>query len=216
MAGCIWAGLFDQHIQVNWVHSWWRGLGVALWNLPSRSRVTPVSIQDGVLHGDQYGFFFLWSTVHPRQIFTAIGPSITVRRLFEFVHCPTNLRGISNERIYRKFLGHPVNKGLVPIHYKYFVRNLTHHHFLLSYVACNILVSINLTRYTLSKLSGRSCKHYATLENDLEDWRIVFGVSTCMPLYLWHLQAWMFHASGIILYTLQIVCYFNMKKLFNQ
>ena len=26
----------------------------------------------------------------------------------------------------------PVNKGLVPIHYKYFVRNLTLQHFLLS------------------------------------------------------------------------------------
>ena len=39
---------------------------------------------------------------------------------------------------------HPVNKGLVPIHYKYFVRNLNLHHFLLSPVAWNIRVSITL------------------------------------------------------------------------
>ena len=49
---------------------------------------------------------------------------------------------------------HPVNKGLVPIHYKYFVTNLILHHFLLSPVAYNIRVSINHTRYTLSKLSS--------------------------------------------------------------
>ena len=48
----------------------------------------------------------------------------------------------------------PVNKGLVPIHYKYLVRNLTLHHFLLTPVAWNICVSINLTSYTSSKLSG--------------------------------------------------------------
>ena len=49
------------------------------------------------------------------------------------------------------FLVHPVNKGLVPIHYKYFVRNLTLHHFLLSPEGCNMQVSINLTSYALSK-----------------------------------------------------------------
>ena len=42
---------------------------------------------------------------------------------------------------------HPVNKGLVPIHYKYF----TLHHFLLSPEAWNMLVSINLTSYASSK-----------------------------------------------------------------
>ena len=31
-----------------------------------------------------------------------------------------------------KFLVHPVNKGLVPIHYKYFVKNLILHYFQLS------------------------------------------------------------------------------------
>ena len=44
-----------------------------------------------------YGFFFLWSTIHPRHICPANGPSVTVRRLFEFVHCPINLCGVSNE-----------------------------------------------------------------------------------------------------------------------
>ena len=51
---------------------------------------------------------------------------------------------------------HPLNKGLVPIHYKYFVINLTLHHFLLSPVAWNIRVSLNLTSYTLSKLAGHA------------------------------------------------------------
>ena len=46
---------------------------------------------------------------------------------------------------------HPVNKGLVPIHYKYFVRNLTLHHFLLSPEAWNMRISIKLTSYTSSK-----------------------------------------------------------------
>ena len=44
-----------------------------------------------------------------------------------------------------QFLVHPVNKGLVPIHYKYFIRNLTLHHFLLSPEVWNIRISINLT-----------------------------------------------------------------------
>ena len=38
----------------------------------------------------------------------------------------------------------PVNRWLVPIHNKYFVRNLTLHHFLLSPEVWNIRVSINL------------------------------------------------------------------------
>ena len=40
---------------------------------------------------------------------------------------------------------HPVNMGLVPIHDKNFVRNLTLHHFLLSPDAWNIRVSIILS-----------------------------------------------------------------------
>ena len=44
-----------------------------------------------------------------------------------------------------KFIVHPVNAGLVPIHYEYFVGNLTLHHFLLSPEAWNIFVLINLT-----------------------------------------------------------------------
>ena len=46
---------------------------------------------------------------------------------------------------------HPVNKSFVPIHYKYFVRYLTLHHFLLSTEAWNMRVSINLASYALSK-----------------------------------------------------------------
>ena len=38
-----------------------------------------------------------------------------------------------------------VNMGLVPIHDKYFIRNLTLHHFLLGPEVSNIRVSINLT-----------------------------------------------------------------------
>ena len=49
---------------------------------------------------------------------------------------------------------HPVNKGLVPIHYKYFIKNLTLHHFLLSPEVWNMHVSINLTSYTSSKLAS--------------------------------------------------------------
>ena len=46
--------------------------------------------------------------------------------------------------IEKEFLVHPVNKGLVPIHYKYFVRNLTLHHFLLSPEVLNIRVSMRI------------------------------------------------------------------------
>ena len=46
--------------------------------------------------------------------------------------------------IEKEFLVHPVNKGLVPIHYKYFVRNLTLHHFLLSPEVWNIRVSMRI------------------------------------------------------------------------
>ena len=51
-------------------------------------------------------------------------------------------------------------------------------------------------------LSGSSCHS------------CIHHVNATVPLR--HLQAWMFHASGIILYTLQIICYFNLKILFNK
>ena len=45
---------------------------------------------------DQYGFFFLGLNVHFDIFGRRNGPSVTVRRIFEFVHCPINLSGISN------------------------------------------------------------------------------------------------------------------------
>ena len=51
---------------------------------------------------------------------------------------------VTANAIYIKFLVHPLNTGLV-IHDKYFVRNSTLHHFLLSPEVSNIRVSINLT-----------------------------------------------------------------------
>ena len=45
----------------------------------------------------QYGFFFLRLNVC-FDIFTCRNdPSVTVQRIFEFVHCPINLCGVSNE-----------------------------------------------------------------------------------------------------------------------
>ena len=64
---------------------------------------------------------------------------------------PSISAAFQTNAIYRKVLVHPVNMWLVPIHYKYFLRNLTLHHFLLSPEASNMRVSINLTSYTLSK-----------------------------------------------------------------
>ena len=43
-----------------------------------------------------------------------------------------------------------------------------------------------------------------------------YWVTMCIPQACMYLQAWMFHASGIILYTLQIFCSFNLKILFNK
>ena len=111
-----------------------------------------------------------------------------------------------------KFLVHLVNKGLVPIYYKYFVRNLTLHHFLLSPVAWNNRVSINLTSYTSIKLAGRAVMQ--TLYNNQEYSRRLKNILPCQKHHkgyatvpVRHLQAWMFHASGIILYMLQIVLF---------
>ena len=55
----------------------------------------------------QYGFFFLWSPVHSRHICMATGPSATVWRLFEFVHCPINLCCISNQCNLKEISGAP-------------------------------------------------------------------------------------------------------------
>ena len=77
----------------------------------------------------QYGISFLGSNVH---LWVENGPSVTERKLFESIHFPMNLHGISNECNLNKILVHPVNMGLAPIHNKYFERNLTLHHFLLS------------------------------------------------------------------------------------
>ena len=103
----------------------------------------------------------------------------------------------------------PMNKGLLPIHYKYFVRNLTLHHFLLSPEAWDMPVSINLTSDTSSKLVESSRTLSCILPLQLRHHVYAF-----LPVR--HLQAFMFHASGIILYLLQIVCYFNLKILFNK
>ena len=129
---------------------------------------------------------------------------------------------------------HPVNKGLVPIHYKYFVRNLTLHHFLLSPEAWNMRISINLPSYTSgkpdsvatfsSRIKSRNGKKL--IQNNLE-WQPCLqntleysSMSAVSPHVghsaVKHLQAWMFHASGIILYMFQIVCSFNLKILFNK
>ena len=64
---------------------------------------------------------------------------------------------------------HPVNKVLVPIHYKYVIRNLTLHHFLLSPEVWNTCISINLTSSILSKLAGHAniMQHSRTFENIL-------------------------------------------------
>ena len=53
---------------------------------------------------DEYRFFFLWSTEHPQHICTANGLSVTVQRLFEFVHCPINLGGVSNKCILKDYV----------------------------------------------------------------------------------------------------------------
>ena len=64
---------------------------------------------------------------------------------FNLSTVPSISAAFQTNAIQRKFLVHPVNKGLVPIHYKYFIGNLTSHHFLLSPEAWNMRVSINLT-----------------------------------------------------------------------
>ena len=93
----------------------------------------------------QYRFFFLGSTIHPRHICTEKGPSVTARRLFVFINFPMSLHTIQTNAIQIKFLVYLVNMGLVPNHNKYFLRNSTLHHFLLSPEVWNIHISINLT-----------------------------------------------------------------------
>ena len=50
-----------------------------------------------VICSHQCGFFFLGSNLHLRHTCRANGPSVTVRRIFEFVLFPINLHGVSNE-----------------------------------------------------------------------------------------------------------------------
>ena len=45
----------------------------------------------------QYRIFFLGSNAHFDIFACRNGPSVTVRQIFEFVHCPINLGGISNK-----------------------------------------------------------------------------------------------------------------------
>ena len=45
----------------------------------------------------QYEFFFLGLNLHFDIFARRNGPSVTVRRIFEFVHCPMNLCGVSNK-----------------------------------------------------------------------------------------------------------------------
>ena len=44
----------------------------------------------------QYGFFFLLSNIHFDIFALRNGPSVTMQRIFEFVHCPINLRFVLN------------------------------------------------------------------------------------------------------------------------
>ena len=46
---------------------------------------------------NQYGFSFSGSNVHPWYIWAEKGPSVTARRIYEFVHFLMNFPGISNE-----------------------------------------------------------------------------------------------------------------------
>ena len=123
---------------------------VPLWKLSSQT-----SQNRGTPDPDfQYGFF-LGLNLHFDIFARRNGPSVTVRRIFEIVHCPINLGGVSNESNLNGISCAPcdqaVNKGLVPIYYKYFVRNLTLPHFLLSPKVQNTLISINHT--------GSQCRH---------------------------------------------------------
>ena len=117
-----------------------------------------------------------------------------------------------------KFFVHPANKGLVPIHSKYFIRNLTLHHFLLSPVAWNIRVSINLTSYTLSNLAGHAniMQHSRIFQKT----RQYCSASVASPR-VYHCTCKIFaglNVSCLWYYTIHIanVCYFNLKLMFNK
>ena len=169
----------------------------------------------------QYWISLLGSNIHPWHIFAGKGPSVTLQQIFEFVvftlshQSPWHFKRMQFKWNFLCTLW--LNKGLVPIHYKYFVRNLTLHHFLLGPEAWNpnMHISINLTSYTSSKLADHAyiMQYSRTLLSILL--RLLHHhMYAIVPVR--HLQAWMFHASRIILYTLQIVCYFNLKILFNK
>ena len=98
-----------------------------------------------------------------------------------------------------------VNKGLVPIHYKYFVRNLTLQHSLLNpgdwgleHSRFNKPYSDIITK-TITK--AHCVSHHATLEY----YRTFLGIShrqRCNHMYtnvhVRHLQAWMFQAFCLL------------------
>ena len=74
-------------------------------------------------------------------------------------------------------------------------------------------ISINLRSYTSSKIASHV--------NIMQSSRTLSSILPCQlhhhvyaTVPVRHLQAWMLYASGIILYTLQIVCYFILKILF--
>ena len=99
----------------------------------------------------QYGFFFLWSTIHPVHQDVRWCTDALCGDFFNLSIVLSISAVFQTNAILIKFLVHHVNKGLVPIHYKYFIRNLIFHNFLLSPVAWNMRVSINLTSYASSK-----------------------------------------------------------------
>ena len=134
----------------------------------------------------QYWISFLGSNVHPWHIWAEKGPSVTAQRIFELVYFPMNLHGISNECNLNQILVYPVNTGLVPIHDKYFVRNLNLilHHFLLSLEVWNMHISINLTSYTSSKLPVMQTFCNIPEHSSILPRQAVRCVTTWMPLYL--------------------------------
>ena len=132
-----------------------------------------------LIQPDQYGISFLGLNVHPWHIFCRERPishcaaNIWICSLYESSQRFKQIQFKSN------FLCTLWMWGLVPIHYKYFLRNLILHHFLLSPEVWNMHVPINLTRYTLSKLAGHAntMQYSRTLEYSSASLRVCH--STC-------------------------------------
>ena len=80
------------------------------------------------------GISFLGSNLH---IWAEKSLSVTAQRIFGFVYFLLNIHDVSNECNLNEISRAPYDK--------YFVRNFTLHHFLLSPVVWNIRISINLT-----------------------------------------------------------------------